>query len=106
MPKYERGDVVLVAFKFQETSETKKRPAVVIESYHDSCLICQITSRDRRGERRGFWVAKESSDGEKMGIEMDSFINADVTQEVSFLMIFKTIGFCPFIDKLEEMILL
>lgn len=105
MPKYQRGDIVLVEFPFSDGIGSKHRPAVVIrEEYADEYLICQITKKNRSDKLRGFWILMDSEDGREMGIKTDSFVNADNTICLEILMFHKTIGRFPYIDELEDMI--
>jgi len=105
MPRFYSGDVILVLFPFKDGIGAKKRPAVVIrEDSLDEYLICQITSKNRSNEFKGFWVEKESEEGKKMRLLQDSFINAENYIVVRGIMIDKKIGTCPYIGKLEMII--
>lgn len=107
MPKFKRGDVALAYLRFEEdSSQTKLRPVVIIEVYSDSCFSCMVTTNDRSGTKKGFWVEKDSEDAKKMGLDFSSFINAERTETIENIMFLDkpAIGKCPFIDELEDMI--
>ena len=105
MPKFHRGDVVIVQFPFKDGIGSKIRPAVIIrEEYTDEYLICQITKNNRSDKLRGFWILQDSDDGRKMGIREDSFVNADNTICLKAFMFNGKIGYFPYIEELEELI--
>jgi mRNA-degrading endonuclease toxin of MazEF toxin-antitoxin module len=104
MPKYKRGDVVLAAFFYQESRETKRRPVVILEAYNDFSYTCMITGTDGRTNKKGLWVTKDSKEGIEMNLEKDSFISAERTQELNNIMLIKYMGYCPLIDELEELL--
>ena len=39
-----KGDVVIIPFPFSDLSKAKKRPALVVASFDDEIILCQITS--------------------------------------------------------------
>lgn len=46
MAKFIKGDVVVVPFPFSDLSETKKRPAFVVNALEgNDVILCQITSQ-------------------------------------------------------------
>lgn len=104
MPIYKPGDVVYASFPFQDTRDTKPRPAVIIEVFPDSSFSCMITGTDLRGRNKGIWVEKDSEAGKLMGLGKDSFINAERTETISNSMIFNIMGFCPLLEDLEDLI--
>lgn len=104
MSNYARGNVVLVHFPYKEGGTTKLRPAVVIEGFPDESYICQITSKNRSDQFKGFWIEKDSSEGVLMGIKTDSFINVETTTTIKNIMIETVIGNCPFIDEIDDLI--
>ncbi len=104
MPQYSPGDVVLAAFPFEDTSDTKPRPVVIIEAYPDASYSCMITGTNRSHLDKGFWILKDSDDGKAMKLKKDSFVNANRCTEIKNCMIFKKMGECPFIEKLERLI--
>ena len=48
MERFVKGDIVVIKFPFTDSSESKKRPALVSANTKDENLIlCQITSQER-----------------------------------------------------------
>lgn len=105
MSKYQAGDVILAYFPFEDKLETKLRPAVIIDAYDDSSFTCMITGTDKSSTNRGIWVEKESDEGKEMRLQKDSFIDAERTEVLKHIMIKGIIGYCPYIDELQEMLL-
>lgn len=105
MPKFNREDAVLVLFPFADGSNAKKRPAIVVrEEYTGEFLVCQITSTNRSDKLKGFWIAKDSEEGESMGVLSDSFVNASNTTILKQFMFDRKIGSFKRIDDLEDLI--
>lgn len=107
MSRYKKGDVVLVYFPYQDENgdmQVKKRPAVVLENLDDDNILIQCTSKNRSDKLPGIWVLKDSKEGRKMGILSDSFIN--VTNQISLktIHIVRLIGYCPFMEKIDELL--
>ncbi len=44
MEEFVKGDVVVIPFPFSDLSKSKKRPALVVASFSDEIVLCQITS--------------------------------------------------------------
>jgi mRNA interferase MazF len=44
MEEFMKGDVVVIPFPFSDLSKSKKRPALVVASFSDEIVLCQITS--------------------------------------------------------------
>ena len=44
MEEFMKGDVVVIPFPFSDLSNSKKRPALVVASFLDEIILCQITS--------------------------------------------------------------
>ena len=44
MEEFVKGDVVVIPFPFSDLSKSKKRPALVVASFLDEIVLCQITS--------------------------------------------------------------
>ncbi len=97
---YEKGDVILVLFPYEEKNMTKKRPALVLDVHEGYYTICQITSRNKTGQSPGMWILKDSPLGRQMGIMTDSFINLGRTVKITEDFIDKKIGHYPDVDNL------
>lgn len=106
--RFKPGDVVLVKFPWENSDgsvDFKVRPAVVwsIEGPQERLMI-QVTTKNRSAKLPGVWIKKDSPEGKKMGLLMDSFINVGTQKEVRFIDITRLIGQCSeaLMDRLEE----
>ncbi len=100
-----QGSVVIVAFKYQESNQVKKRPALVLEVFPKSYYLCQITSTDGRGKRPGKWIEKDSDVGQEMGLLNSSYINYVQAKEVMKTMVFippSPVGYCFLINQILQ----
>ena len=108
MARYDRGDVVLVYFPYRDENNNlvvKVRPAVILSLEGDQeRIIIQVTSKNRSDKLRGLWVVKDSTDGREMGLRTDSFINITYQITITLRDIIRKIGYCPLIDKIDEML--
>jgi hypothetical protein len=105
MSKYQVGDVVLASFPFEDSTDTKARPVVIIEILEDQSFVCMVTGTDKSSIHRGFMVKQDSPEGKEMRLKKDSFIDADRTATIKNYMIFGRLGYCPYIKELEKMLL-
>lgn len=72
MGSFIKGDVVIVYFPFSDSSQSKKRPALVLTNlYGDDAIICQITSQDVRD---GYSVSLTDTDFVEGGLQRPSNI--------------------------------
>jgi mRNA interferase MazF len=72
MEQFVKGDIVIVPFPFSDLSRTKRRPAyVAAELEGDDVILCQITSKKRKG---GYSVPLSDSDFEEGTLHVDSVI--------------------------------
>lgn len=97
------GSVVMAYMPFQEIPSTKLRPVVIIENCGNEYFVCQITSKDRSGTNKGFWVPKDSPEGKQMGVILDSFVNAENTAYIKPHMVERQIGAFARIDELVNL---
>ena len=77
MQKYNPGEIVEVAFPFEEKDGKKVRPALVIKDYGDSFIVIKITSKHK--ERK--WdieIPKDSFNG----LTVDSVIQVNMFIEL------------------------
>lgn len=71
MGQFTRGEVVLVNFPFSDLSQTKLRPALVLEEVeYGDLLLCQITSKNY-GDRSAVAISK--ADFQKGSLPRESF---------------------------------
>ena len=107
MSRYKRGDVVLVKYPWEEDGRIffKKRPGVVLEELADrESLIIKCTHVNRSDKLLGIWVLANSKEGLEMGILENTFINLTEMLELKNSEIDRVIGYCPFIDRIDEML--
>lgn len=101
---YKVGDVVLVKFPWKDADgeiQIKPRPAIVLKEGNEfKCALIKITSKNRSNRLPGFWITKESKEGQEMGILMDSFINLTEAYWLSENLIFRVIGKYHNMDKI------
>ncbi len=106
MPRYDKGDVVLVHFPWIDAkgdSQAKSRPGVVLSVEADQVrLIIQITSKNRSNKLPGKWVLAKSHLGIQMGIRLDSFINYTEQAQLQIRDIKRKIGYCSIIEQIED----
>jgi len=73
---FKKFDIVLVDFPFTDLSQTKKRPALVINSLEgENIILCQITTKQRNILKYEILLKKEECIGD---IRFDSFIYTDM----------------------------
>jgi hypothetical protein len=107
MSRYTRGDVVLVWYPWEEDGviKVKKRPGVVLEECADrESLIIKCTHKNRSEKLLGIWVLADSDEGKEMGILENTFINLTEQLQLKNYEVVRIIGYCPFIDKIDEML--
>ncbi len=109
MARYQRGDVLLVHYVFEDRSTgelvNKPRPVVVFEeSSHNERLVIQCTKKNRSDKLPGIWVLKDSPEGKKMGIKMDTFINVTEMIEIAFDDVIERLGSCPFMERIDDLV--
>ena len=105
MSNYRRGDVVTVLFPFSDGLGAKRRPAVIVrEDPPGVFLICQITTNlGRASKSKGCIVKKASEEGARMGIDSDSFINAEISICVEAFAFYEKIGTYSGIQTIEAL---
>lgn len=100
------GDVVDVWFAYKdETGEIKKkvRPAIVYKVHQEtSHALIQLTGTNKSGKYPGFFITKESKEGEEMGLTKDSFIHLEETYWIPNKFIRRLRGVCPSMDKIKK----
>jgi mRNA interferase MazF len=80
MSKYQRGDVVLVKFPFTDLASSKVRPALVISSLREDCIIIGIFSRKpSRKKLPPTWLLlpEDSKDFAETGLKKTSVLKAE-----------------------------
>jgi mRNA interferase MazF len=106
MTNYKRGSVVLVRFPYADLARYKKRPALVVQDENvdtglSQRVVVQITSNlSRTGETR-VMVAKDTLDGQAMGLLTDSVIVTDHLATILPREIDKIIGTCTCMEKVD-----
>jgi mRNA-degrading endonuclease toxin of MazEF toxin-antitoxin module len=98
---YIRGDVVLVRFQYDDSDESKVRPALVLDTIDSNSKTCKITSVNNSRKMAGRWIEKDSEVGNCMGITVDSFISVGDKYMVRTSTIIKKIGYCPIVDEID-----
>ena len=109
MANYQRGDTVLVWHVWPEPDGRvgkKRRPGIIYDIIAEDHYCILIFGTDRTGKIPGFKVEQKSSEGRKMKIDKDSFINLSKIVPLKRVDIIKQIGFCPeeILNKIEEVI--
>ncbi len=98
--KLKRFDIVLVDFPFSNLKETKKRPAMVINSLEgENSILCQITTKNRKIKKYEIQLKKEDCEGE---IKFDSLIYVDMVFTLHKSLIYRKIGEIKKISTKEE----
>jgi mRNA-degrading endonuclease toxin of MazEF toxin-antitoxin module len=96
MPKYEKGDVVLVSMPRQIVGgfETRRRPAVIISGQAlAEALIVPITSNfNSPHQGRSISVSMESPEARAAGLRRDCLIDCTVVATVPTALIVNRIG--------------
>ena len=77
MQKFNPGDIIEVDFPFEDTSEKKIRPAVVICDYENSFIAMKITSK-HKGRKWDVEIPKTNFNG----LSVDSVIQIDKIIEI------------------------
>ena len=72
MRNYKFGEIVEVAFPFEESEEKKVRPALVIEDCGESFLLLKITSK-HKGRKWDVEIPKDAFNG----LSVNSVIQVD-----------------------------
>ena len=72
MKRYDSGTVIEVIFPFEDTNESKIRPALVIKDEGDELVVLKITSK-HKGRQWDIEIPKDDFNG----LSMDSVIQAD-----------------------------
>ncbi len=87
---FKKFDIALVNFPFSDLTETKKRPALVINSLEgDNAIFCQITTKRRNIQKYEILLPKESCIGD---IRFNSFIYVDMIFTLHKSLIYRKIG--------------
>ncbi len=69
---YKKGEVIVITFHFSDSSEYKKRPALIIATFNDDNIVaCQITSQTRPDPDTIKLTKKDFQSG---NLSVDSFI--------------------------------
>jgi len=106
MPRFDRGDVVLVYYPWKDEHgdiQVKSRPGLVLHVEADQKrLIIQITSRNRTNQFPGQWILAQSDLGKEMGILKDSFVHYTKQKEISINDIKRKIGYCSIIESIAD----
>jgi len=83
-------DIALVTFPFSDLTKTKKRPALVINSFEgDNTLFCQITTKRRSIKKYEVMLKKEDCAGD---IRFDSLVYIDMLFTLHKSLIHRKIG--------------
>ena len=97
--KVHRGNVILIDFPFSNYSESKIRPALVIQADFwnqrlDSTILAGITSsRHRRiGAPTQYFIDISSVEGEQTGLRLDSVVQCEKLITLSQRRILRVIG--------------
>lgn len=103
---HKRGSVVLVHFPQSDGLATKKRPALVVQGDGldtglPACIVAQITSNLARMGPTRVMVRMASPNGRSMGLETDSVVVLDHIATVDFASIYKTIGTCQEMPRID-----
>jgi mRNA interferase MazF len=102
-----RGDVVLVMFPNSDLQTAKRRPALVVQADGLETGIAQtvlalITSNPaRRGHGSRIEVPLASPEARASGLRTDSVIMTDDLVTVADILIVRTIGVYPGMDKVD-----
>ena len=78
MRKYNAGEIVRIAFPFEDSSEEKIRPALVIKDFGTEILVLKITSKHKGMD----WDVKLPKD-DFNGLAVNSVIQVDKSQRIS-----------------------
>jgi mRNA interferase MazF len=103
MTELKRGDIVLVYYPLISTglSERKLRPAVIIQCdknnlrLNDVILIPLTSKTKEKLEETHTFISKNSPEGIKTGIRLDSVIKAETILTLPKSLISKKIGYLP-----------
>lgn len=103
MTELKRGDIVLVYYPLISTglSERKLRPAVVVQCNKNNLrlndvILIPLTSRTKEKlEETHTFIPKDSPEGIKAGIRLDSVIKAETILTLPKSFICKRIGHLP-----------
>ena len=78
MKKFSPGDIVEVAFPFEENNNKKVRPALVLYDYGESFLVIKITSQ-HKGRKWDIEIPQDDFNG----LTVDSVIQIDKLIELN-----------------------
>ena len=107
MTRFKRGTVILIRYPHSNRVTYKKRPALVVQDESAETglakrLVVAITSNlQRTGETRVF-VARDSPEGEQMGLLTNSVIMADNIAAVIPREADKVIGRCTVMPEVDS----
>lgn len=94
-----RGDVILVDFPYSNHTESKTRPALVIQANQwnqrlDATILAGITSsRHRRvGASTQYFIDISTTEGEQTGLRLDSVVQCEKLITFSQSRILRVIG--------------
>ncbi|MBR2207493.1 MAG: type II toxin-antitoxin system PemK/MazF family toxin [Synergistaceae bacterium] len=72
MRNYKQGEIVEIAFPFEEKNEKKVRPALIIKDFGDSLFVIKITSK-HKGREWDIEIPKDDFNG----LTLDSVIQVN-----------------------------
>ena len=100
--KVERGDIVLVDFPYSNHTESKTRPALVVQAnpwnqrLHATILAGITSSRHRRiGSPTQYFIDISTTEGEQTGLRLDSVVQCEKLITYRQSRILRVIGRLP-----------